>query len=228
MIENLTPAVTLEGRPETDTHAAVLAYYRWQARIYDATRWLFLYDRHRAVQALRLSAGQTVLEVGCGTGMNLMLLRQAVGSTGTVIGADISEEMLARAQHKVRRHRWSNVRLVQADAARLQPDQTCHAVLFAYSLSMIPNWQQALTRGIAHLLPGGRLVLLDFGTFAGWGRRGQQIAAWWLRKNHVETQRHYRQVLRQCLDELEFESPRGGYNFLAVGRRPDRDHCGVC
>jgi ubiquinone/menaquinone biosynthesis C-methylase UbiE len=199
--------------------AAVVGYYRRQARIYDCTRCLSLFDRPQAVRALHLSAGQTVLEIGCGTGLNLPLLRRAVGARGTIIGVDLSADMLAVAERKVRRFGWKNVRLEQADATRLQMDVVCDAALFAYSLSIIDDWQQALARALAHLRPGGRLAVLDLGAFAGWGHLAQRIATWWFRRNHVQINRDYRPTLAELLDDLEFHERRGGYNFLAAGTR---------
>jgi ubiquinone/menaquinone biosynthesis C-methylase UbiE len=199
--------------------SAVRAFYRVQARVYDCTRWLFLFDRAWAVRKLRIMPGQTVMEIGCGTGLNLPLLRNAVGPSGSVVGVDFSGDMLARAERKVERGGWRNVRLVQADATHLQLNAQCDVAFFAYSLTMIPDWRAALSRVLGHVRPGGRLGVLDFGDFAGWGRLARGVAAWWLRQSHVETQRSYIEALANCLADLEYYPRRGGYNFLAVGRR---------
>jgi ubiquinone/menaquinone biosynthesis C-methylase UbiE len=91
-------------------------------------------------------------------------------------------------------------------------------VLFAYSLSMILDWAMALERAYEHLLPGGRLVVHDFGQFEGWGPF-VAVMRGWLRLNHVETLRPYAEKVRELCDSFELYRWLGGYNFTAVGRR---------
>jgi SAM-dependent methyltransferase len=83
---------------------------------------------------------------------------------------------------------------------------------------MIPDWPQALQRAYAHLRPGGRLVVLDFGRFQGWGKPGALLRGW-LRLNHVETLAPYEPQLRQLARDVNIEYWLGGYNFIAVARR---------
>ena len=97
------------------------------APVYDlADRWLIqpfvgMQDlRGATVDALELARGDTVLDIGCGTGLNLPLLVATVGPEGRVVALDYSDGMLRRARTRVRRHGWRNVELVQGDAARLE------------------------------------------------------------------------------------------------------------
>jgi demethylmenaquinone methyltransferase/2-methoxy-6-polyprenyl-1,4-benzoquinol methylase len=136
------------------------------ARIYARFEPLFLIfppARRRAVAALRLAPGMTVLEIGAGTGRNLPYLLDAVGPTGTVIAVDASPGMLAEARRLIDGHGWSNVRLLQQDAARLEVDVEPDAVLFSFSYSALPDPQPALERAWERLRPGGRVVVMDVG-----------------------------------------------------------------
>jgi ubiquinone/menaquinone biosynthesis C-methylase UbiE len=133
--------------------------------------------RRRAVAALGVKPGDTVLEIGVGTGRNLPYLLDAVGPTGTVIGVDASEGMLAEAEKLIERRGWPNVQLLRQDAAQLQVDRELDAVLFSLSYSVLPEPRPALARAWERLRPAGRVVVMDMGlTEAGFGRLLDPIA----------------------------------------------------
>ena len=139
------------------------------ARFYRALEPLFLISpraRRKAVTALRLSPGDTVLEVGVGTGRNLPYLIAAVGASGAVIGVDASEGMLTEARKLVARRGWPNVHLLHRDAAKAQLSHDVDAVLFSLSYSVLPEPEPALARAWERLRPPGRLVVMDLGLAA--------------------------------------------------------------
>ncbi len=96
-----------------------LGRYTIGARGYDLLSMEPIYrpGRQAGIELLRLQPGDRVLDIGCGTGLNFALLDAAVGPTGTVIGIDLSAQMLAVAHARIRAHGWTNVCLVQANAA---------------------------------------------------------------------------------------------------------------
>ena len=198
---------------------AVQRFYRYHAYVYDSTRWMILHGRRRAVERLALRPDSRVLEIGCGTGLNFRYaMERLTPDAGRLTGVDFSDDMLRRAGRRAAARGWSNVDLVQADAAKLDLGRRFDAILFGYSLTMIPDWSGALERAYEHLLPGGRLVVLDFGRFQGWGPLAPVMRTW-LRLNHVETLRPYEQKLRALFRDVEMVSWLGGYNFTAIGRR---------
>ena len=206
----MIPYVSMET-----TNAQLQRFYRWNAPIYDLTRWVILRRRRLAVAALELAAGDTVLELGCGTGLNFSLLQRQVGATGTIIGVDLSEAMLKRA----RRRLSGNGQLICADASRLELACTVDAVLAAYSLSMIPAWRAALERACAVLRPGGRIVVLDFGAVGSCAGVCRRLFDRYLALNHVETGRDFGTALHALLGETEELLPREAYATLMRGRR---------
>ena len=130
--------------------------------------------RRKTVKRLGLKRGNTVLEVGCGTGRNLALLREAVGTEGVVVGVDASSGMLTQARQLVGHHHWKNVRLIHQDAAELELQDQADAVFFSLSYSVLPDREQVLLKAWETLRPGGRLVIMDAGLPA--NRLGRLLA----------------------------------------------------
>ena len=75
------------------------AYYRFHAKIYDCSRWLFLFGRDGLIEDIVLKKPRRVLEVGCGTGRNLLRLKKSLPEA-ELYGVDASPEMLSRAKRK--------------------------------------------------------------------------------------------------------------------------------
>ncbi|MCK4341339.1 MAG: class I SAM-dependent methyltransferase [Phycisphaerae bacterium] len=198
---------------------AVQQFYRFHAYVYDWTRWTILHGRRRAAAALALRPHGRVLEIGCGTGLNFRYLLEYLDpAEGRLTGLDFSPDMLKQAAKRVAGSGWNNVELVQGDAATMALGRQFDAISFGYSLTMIPAWPAALERAYEHLVPGGTLVVLDFGRFDKWGPLAPAMRTW-LRLNHVETLRPYEDELRKRFNRLEVHYWLGGYNFTAVGRK---------
>lgn len=146
--------------------SAITAQYNRVARLYWVLQPLYLIfplARRKAAAALARRPGDTVLEIGAGTGRNLPYLTRAVGPTGKVIAVDAAEGMLREAKRLIKRRGWDNVKLVHQDAAQLQLEQDVDAVLFSLSYSALPDRPPVLARAWARLRPGGRLVVMDAG-----------------------------------------------------------------
>ncbi len=155
-----------EEYPNRRPLGEIVKGYDRVARLYSTLEPLYLTfppARRRAAAALNLKPGDTVLEIGAGTGRNLPYLVDAVGPSGTVIAVDASGGMLAEARKLVERHRWSNVQLLRQDAAQMQLDRDVDAVLFSLSYSVIPEPGLALARAWKLLRPSARLVVMDMG-----------------------------------------------------------------
>src|SRR3954447_3259373 len=128
--------------PTRRSQSANSRQYDRVARFYSTLEPLYLIfplARRKAVAALNLEPGDTVLEIGAGTGRNFPYLVEAVGPSGTVIGVDASKGMLAEADKLVARRGWSNVQSLHQDATRLQVDHEPDAVLFSLSYSALPE-----------------------------------------------------------------------------------------
>jgi S-adenosylmethionine-diacylgycerolhomoserine-N-methlytransferase len=156
---------------------ALEGFYRLHAAVYDWTRPLILFGRDEAVRALRLRPGERVLDVGCGTGWSLPRLH-ARGAR--VVGIEPSAPMRARALARLERLSLAGV--VDLDprpyGSYAEHEGVADAVLFSYSLSMIPPFEDVLERARQDLRPGGRIAVVDF--LDAWGP-----VAFGLRRSHV-------------------------------------------
>jgi ubiquinone/menaquinone biosynthesis C-methylase UbiE len=142
--------------------------YRKKAKHYDITSRLYPMpgyphraQRLRAVQALGLRAGDSVIDIACGTGLNFRLLEEVIGPAGRIIGVDLTDAMLARAQDRIAAHGWSNISLVQADAAEFDFPTQVDAILSTYAMTQVPECAEVIARGAAALSGSGRWVVLD-------------------------------------------------------------------
>src|ERR1700727_152289 len=144
-----------------ETYRKKAKHYDVTSRLYPAPGYPQRAQRLRAVQALALRTGDTVIDLACGTGLNFPLLQQAVGPGGRIVGVDLTDAMLARAQDRVKANGWSNVSLVQADAAGFDFPAEIDAILSTYALTQVPECAEVIAHGTAALAAGGRWAVLD-------------------------------------------------------------------
>lgn len=138
--------------------------YNKLAPFYTVFEYVFLLPpgiRARAVRTIDLKSGNSVLEIGCGSGRNLKHLVNAVGPNGRVYGADISEGMLAQAKALCERNGWRNVNLLHGDAVALSLPEKVDGALFSLSYATMIQRREILLHAWDQLKPGGRLVIMD-------------------------------------------------------------------
>ena len=160
--------------------ARSLAKYRQRAAAYDKTCGPTWPIRERAVSALQLQPGQVVLDVGCGTGLSLSLLRAAVGETGRVYGFDQSPEMLALARGRAEAAGWRNVELLETPAQTLVLPETVNALLFHYTHDILRS-PTAIDRLLASACPGATVAIAGVKYFPLWLA---PLNVWVYFKNH--------------------------------------------
>jgi demethylmenaquinone methyltransferase/2-methoxy-6-polyprenyl-1,4-benzoquinol methylase len=139
--------------------------------------------RAQAVARMGLRRGDSVLDLGCGTGTNLSRLRQAVGPSGHVFGIDISPGMLRRAKALRSANHWRNVELSECDAADYTASRPLDGVLMSLSYNTMPNHRAVLRRAWQQLRPGGRIVIMDAKLPPGFGERIMLPLSLWLMKH---------------------------------------------
>lgn len=164
--------------------------YRHQRHIYDATRKFYLLGRDPMIAGLKPPANGSVLEIGCGTGRNMVKVADRYPNAA-LYGIDISREMLATAAQAIDKagHR-ARTRLACADAAQFDPARVFgqdrfDRIFISYAVSMIPQWRSVLANAVNHLARGGELHVVDFGDLAGLPGWSKGALYTWLRWYHV-------------------------------------------
>jgi demethylmenaquinone methyltransferase/2-methoxy-6-polyprenyl-1,4-benzoquinol methylase len=152
----------------TREHERLIEIYSKKAKHYDVTCRLYPVpgypqqsQRLRAVRALGLCPGDTVIDIACGTGLNFPLIEEVIGPYGRIIGVDLTEAMLARAEERTKANGWSNVSLVHDDAVDFDFPNGVDAILSTYALSQVPGCAEVIAHGAAALSDHGSWVVLD-------------------------------------------------------------------
>ena len=210
----------------TTSHAAAMdRMYRYTRHIYDLTRKPYLLGRDRLIAELGLEVGGSVLEMGCGTGRNLIAVARAYPQA-ELYGFDISAEMLKTAKAAVSLAGLADrIHLTEGDATGFDAAaafgrEAFDRVYVSYALSMIPPWRAALARGLALTKSGGRFSVVDFGICEGLGSVPRAILHGWLTLFHVtprtELEDELKALARARGRQFRFERPFGGYAQLGT------------
>lgn len=206
----------------TDAFESMDRMYRLQRYFYDATRKYYLLGRDRLLDEMDVKPGEHVLEAGCGTARNLIILAKR-HPKAHFYGLDASSAMLETAQAKADAAGVKNITLKTALADDFRFDSTFELakpfdkIFFSYSISMIPPWRESIENALQSLAPGGSLYIVDFydqrdlpGFFA-------RLLKWWLSKFHVthwEGLMPFLEEMRERYD-VKIEPLYRRYSFLA-------------
>jgi S-adenosylmethionine-diacylgycerolhomoserine-N-methlytransferase len=172
----LTHLLKGAGRYPDDTER-LRRFYAPQAEHYDRFRDRLLHGRHEMISYLAPKPGDRLVELGAGTGRNLEFFDEpTLRQMGAVTLVDLGAPLLDIARRRAAR--WSNVQVVEADAALYRPAAPVDRVYFAYSLSMITDWRAAIDNAAAMLRPGGLIGAVDFYVSARQGGPGRKQHGW--------------------------------------------------
>ncbi|MEN9904208.1 MAG: hypothetical protein RLZZ555_773 [Pseudomonadota bacterium] len=205
------PADELAAR---DLYRARCGYYDLQLAPYELLRRM-------AVERLELQPGQFVLDIGCGTGMSLDLLQQAVGPQGHIVGVDQSPEMLERARQRVAHAGWRQVELVCSPVQDAKLPARADAALFHFTHDILQT-PAALDHVLARLAPGARLAVCGLKWAPPWFAALNPLV-WWNAAQSVTTLAGFEapwSALAQRGIRLTVESFGCGTLYLASGRMP--------
>ena len=195
--------------------------YRYQRYFYDLTRKYYLLGRDKLIEKMNVADGENILEIGCGTGRNLVILANKFPKAN-FYGLDASAAMLETANAKIE---TKNISLKNALADDFNYKKTFDlekpfdTIYFSYSISMIPTWQESIQNALANLKSGRSFYIVDFydqRDLPAWFRK---ILTGWLKQFHVKYPKDLLPFLRnlekQGLGKLSVTSIYKSYSFIA-------------
>jgi SAM-dependent methyltransferase len=214
----MSKVVAIKARSAEQVRALSIRRYRAHANEYDSTCAATWSYRERAIAELRLKAGSTVLDAGCGTGLSFGLLREAVGDSGLVIGVEQSPDMAVKASQRIRESGWTNVRLFQASAHDVKLNAKFDAVLLNYTHD-ICRCPISVANLLSQTRGGGRIGMAGIKYFPRWlfplnlivylknrpynGAPGDLCTPW--------------DIVQQYAPDLQVTSTQAGMGYVAGG-----------
>ena len=191
-----------------------------------ADRW-----RRRAVAETNIREGDTVLDLGCGTGKNFPFIEERIGAGGRLIGLDYTPAMLEQAATRVKKERWENVELLEGraeEADRIVEGPVDGAMSWC-CLSIVPEWEQAIAATASLLRPGGRFTIYDMRTTKAKGPLGwplTRVVEWWVDhygvgdvKVDYAVVRPWKATMAKYLTNVKYEEMAFGTLFKCSGER---------
>jgi ubiquinone/menaquinone biosynthesis C-methylase UbiE len=220
--------VRFERRPqlfsEPPDRISALAQYERHAETYDReTDWVAS-DRARVVELLDLRPGETVIDVGCGTGLCFPMLVAAVGPHGRVVGIEQSLDMLGRAKERVDDSKFENVDLVLGSIEEVQIPVVADAALFSFTHDVLRS-EAAVKHVLAHLRPGGRVAAVG-PMWAPWWAPGMNLLIWYVTSDFVTTFEGFSEPwshLARLVPGLSVERQELLGRYFAWGSLPDEE-----
>ncbi len=207
----------------------IINLYRRRAGKYDLTANLYYIigvreSRYRkiAVSEMGLKLGDTVVEIGCGTGLNFKYLIKSVGSEGKVIGVDLTDKMLEKAKQRIQRNGWGNIELIHSDAADYQFPNGLNGVISTFALTLMPEYEEIMKKASEALAPGGRMVIADLKMPEKWPKWLVRFGLFITKPFGVTldlTERKPWEKMKRYFDIVRFNELYGGSLYIATGEK---------
>ncbi len=202
----------------SDQRLALDKYRRKVATYDDSNRFGRL--RRQCVDLLALNPGDVVLDVGCGTGLNFPLIQAAIGEQGSLIGVDLSPDMLALARDRVSQSKWHNVTLIHSSVEAADIPEHVDAALFSLTHDVMRS-PPALQNVMRSVKRGGRVVAVG-AKWGPWWAWPVNIAVWYFARQYTTTFEGFSRPwshLGHCVSGLQIESHLRGTMYVAWGTR---------
>jgi len=176
--------------------------------------------RKMTVNALELSKGDTVVELGCGTGLNFSLVLDAIGCEGKLIGVDITDKMLDQARIRIKENRWNNVELAQSDSADYDFPKELDGIFTTGAIQYSPQYDKIIKKGYEALKTGKKFVVFDFKMPKGPSRIFAPVLIFFTKAfeaNEEYLKRHAWESIEKYFEKTSYTEGWGGFVYISVG-----------
>ncbi|MDP8205379.1 MAG: methyltransferase domain-containing protein [Candidatus Electryonea clarkiae] len=114
--------------------------------------------------------GDKVLVFCCGTGLDFPHILRKIGKEGEITGVDFSSEMLNKAKDKIRKNKWENIELIEADITKFKDklDKKFDIGVCTLGISIIPDYKSAYYNLISYVKNEGEIIIGDMQLATGW------------------------------------------------------------
>lgn len=221
----LDGALRLIGAGAPDRHRS-LKRYGALAETYQLRTVAGDYYRRQTVARLAPTAGEVILDVGCGTGLNFAAIEGAIGPNGRLIGIELNPRMLDQARARMERHGWTNAELIQADVAEADIPVTADGALLC-AVHDVMRQPAAIANVLDHLRARGRIVA-GGPKWASWGRSGalsMNFRTWRMNHDYVTTFEGFGRPwshLELQVDNFVLDEVFHGGGYIASGIKPSQ------
>lgn len=228
-----------------NTHAERLeSFYEGQAEDYDAFRARLLHGRTELFSRLAFPRQGVWVDLGAGTGENLLMAQNQIQALREIVLVDLSESLLSVARKRIEQGAIANARCLHADATDLPFEpESVDLVTLSYSLTMIPDWFEAIETAFRMLKPGGTIAVTDFYVSRKFAASGQRQHGWcrrtfwslWFASDNVFVSGDHAAMLhrRFCVDHFDERVGKVPYlpllrapYYLFIGHKDGEDHVG--
>lgn len=117
-----------------------------------------------------LKKGDKVLVFCCGTGLDFPHILKRIGKDGKIVGVDFSFEMLEGAREKIRKEKWENIELIEADITKINDklDDDFDVGVCTLGISIIPDYKSAFYNLLSRVKNQGEIIIGDMQLASGW------------------------------------------------------------
>ncbi|TWU32263.1 class I SAM-dependent methyltransferase [Novipirellula artificiosorum] len=213
-----------------ETHAERLeSFYGGQAENYDSFRARMLHGRRELIRSIDFPSNGIWVDLGAGTGENVVLAGEAAHSLSEIHLVDLSSSLLEIASQRIKQAGLEGVRIHLADATQFDlPPDSVDVVTFSYSLTMIPDWFEAIAVAESLLRPGGIIAVTDFYVSRKYAQEGSRQHGWlrrafwthWFAADNVFLSGDHIPLLHRRFEVEQFKEQLGKVPYLPLLRAP--------
>jgi ubiquinone/menaquinone biosynthesis C-methylase UbiE len=174
--------------------------------------------RKRAFEGFELRPGDTVLDVGCGTGLSFPLIERAIGPSGSIIAVEPSPQMLALAQARVEDSRWKNITFVSAAADEAVFPRPVDAIVI-FRVHEVMRSRAALRNVFQAAKPKARVLSVGV-KWAPWWAVPLNLVIWTVTRRVTTTREGFARpwdLLAEFVSDLRVRSVALGAHYIASG-----------